>query len=426
MTCDKTKESITTQFVVALTISIALAVFIGSFTNSITPQWDGTQYIQMARYGIIGNKHLVAPYAYRPGTPFLAHIASRVFSISVENAFRAIGWVSVVLFSVSVFTLSRHFAKNLTQALITVAIIGLSFQHIKYPLFFYSLVDVVAYPLIIISIWLLITERPLACLLVSSVGCLFKEFLAIPLLLVTLEFAAAFWKVRTTQNVARLLLAIAIGLSVILIPRVCIPVVSTYQFIDPINDVQSLKHIYLAPTDKWRWFNIVYSLIGYWLPSLLLLTTHRLNRMWSDLKELGLQATALIYLTLVLVLTLYGGSNIVLFVSYSVPIQVIILTLILRQGASAAECIYVLAAMLLFNKTLLPIPRPDLMAPGVTVSQAVNTFVDFYGGWSSRVNMSTVSRLFQAIALIGGATCIRHLSLNHGNKELVDVDGNHR
>lgn len=386
------------QYLYAFLIAIALVLLIDACTNSMPPVWDGKYYVDMARSGISGNPNLVAPFAYRPGMPFVSHAVANFFSISIEDSFRIVVRISAILFLMSIFMLSRSFTMDYRHALLPMVILGLSWQHIKFPFFFYSLVDVAAYPLIVIAFWALITKRLRLCLFVSSAGLLFKEFLAIPWLLLVLQLVYTYWCSRSRRDLIFLAVSVGVGMTMILIPRLYIPIVKTHQFVDPINGIETLKVLLNAPLDEGRIFNIIYATAGYWLPTLLLLSRSRFNAMRADLVELKMLPTMLVYFLLVTLLAMYGGINISIFVSYSVAIQAFVLALIFRHGVSVVEVIFVIAVMIVYNKTMLHIPLP---------SNGFSDYIDFYGGFASRVNMATVKRFLELAMYVAIAASMR-------------------
>ena len=392
------------QYCLALCAALALAVFVGIFTHATPPKWDGQSYVDMARVGITGNPNLQAPFAYRPAVPLLAGELSKRLSITVEESFRLIGRVAAVLFSLAVFALSQRFARRPADAFVVVVLVGLLYQHLKYPLFFYTLIDVAAFPLIIMAFLLLVSRRLPAALAVSSVGVLFKEFLAIPLLLVILQYADAWRRDRSAGNFLKALSAAVVGAAAVLLPRTLIHVSSTAQWLDPLNDIGTLQQLYRMPADPLRWVNILYNECGYWLPTLLLLTRERLAKVWQDLEALNLKAIFAGFFALDFVLTMYGGTNTFIFASYAVPLQVVILTLLLRRGVPWTEIVFAVAALLLFNRIFWPIPLPDPVQPDIAGSEP---FIDFYAGWASRVTVSTLTRTVEMMALLGGAFMLR-------------------
>lgn len=382
-------------------IAILLVVLIDLFTNAISPHWDALNYLDMARSGIIGNDNLVAPFAYRPGMPFLSRAVSELFSVSIEQGFQIVAYIAAIGLLISTFLLARSFTDDFGQAIIPVVIVGLSFAHIKVPLFFYTFVDISAYPLMVIAFWALVKKRYVLCLIVSSIGLLFKEFLVIPLLLLIVQFARLYEHDRSRRTLLYLLIIIGIGASVILIPRLCIPVQDSYQEIDPINKPRTLAKLLDNPLDELRNINIFYAIMSYWLPSLLLLTTDRFKTIWFELKELkGLIA---IYLGVDLLLTMYGGSSLPIFVAYSVPVQIVILAILLKHGVHLGELALVLVVMLMYNKILLNIPLPE---------ENLDAYIDFYGGYASRVNITTLVRfieMFIYILISKGLRTIIHI-----------------
>ena len=386
------------HYLYALLIAISLVCFIQANTNSMPPAWDALCYVDMARSGVIGNPNLIASYAYRPGMPFVSRVVSHVLSVSIEDGFRIVTWISIVGFLLSIFTLSRCFTADYRLALVPMVILAFSFAHVKFPLFFYTLVDVAAYPFIVVAFWALITNRLNLCLLVSTVGLLFKEFLAIPLFLLILRLGGTFWVSRSRRDFVRLAVAVGVGLGVILIPRLCIHVVISFQYIDPINNPTTLKRLYTAWFIKGRYFNILYVAVSYWLPTLLLLTRSRCHKVWADLRASSLLAMSGVYLFLILLLTMYGGTNIFIFLTYAAPIQAVVLALLLRNGVGKAEIAYVIIVTFIYNKIMLNIPTAQTNIVG---------YLDFYGGWDTRVTLSTLLRLVEVGVYVAFAAGMR-------------------
>jgi hypothetical protein len=388
------------QYAYALLIAIALVCMVAARTNSTPPQYEARQYVDMAQNGIIGNPNLVSPMAYRPGMPLASRVAAGVFAVSVENGFRIVGWIACIGFLISVFTLARNFTVDYRHALVTMVILGLCFAHIKFPLFFYTLVDVPAYPLMVMSFWALITRRFNLCLLISSGGLLFfKEFLAIPLFLVILHFGWVFWRDRTRYNLVHLVVALGIGMGVVLIPRLCIPISRSGEFVNPV-DLRTLGNFFFATLDDKRLYDVMFAVASYWLPTVLLLTPSRFNKVWADLRGRNLWMMS-IHLFLVLLLTVYGGNNTFIYVAYSVAVQVVVLALLFRCGVGIAEGIYVVMVMLLYNKILLHIPLPG---------EAFDAYIDFYGGWAPRATVPTLMRFIEMGGFVILAMCGRAIA----------------
>jgi hypothetical protein len=90
-------------------------------------------------------------------------------------------------------------------------------------------------------------------------------------------------------------------------------------------------------------------------------------------------------------LALYGGTNINLFVSYTLPIQVIVLANLRRQEVRPWEWAMLFFALFVFNRIAVDIPSP------VAGREAFDRYVDFYAGWSDR----TVTTGWRALELLG-------------------------
>lgn len=380
----KRKPSILFQYLLAFVIAVAFVTLVALRTNTMKPQSDGREYIEMGRYGIFNNPNLIAPFAYRPGMPYLSAGMSALFGVDIKLGFRIAGWVSMVALLMGIYAISREFISDHRKALLPMLILGLSFYHIKFPLFFYSLVDVAAYPLIVFSFWAFIKKKYWLCLVLTSVGVLFKEFLAIPLLLLMIQVGILYFKEKSGKNLFRFLLTVFVGGAAILLPRLLLPVSSTEQFVDPLNDLSTLTNLVTAPFDEMRVFNVFFALLSYWLPTWLLLTRGRGVKILDELKQRGILLWCVAFLLLDLGLTFYGGTNIPIFISYSVPIQTIVLALLVREGPGLVEYIFTFLVMLMYNKILFLIPDPTV---------DIELFITYYGGWSNRVDPRTFVRL---------------------------------
>jgi len=371
----------------ALAVAVLIVAGIAFFTNSMAPKWDSDSYMDMARLGVFGNDHLVAPFAYSPGMPYLVHVVSGIFSISLEQGFVWVTRFAAVLFLFAAFLLVRCFTPSTGKAMLPMLFVGISCMHVKVPLFCPAAVDVAAFPIMVLAVWAFVKRRLWFCFWVSILGLFFKEFLAIPLLLTLLELA---WVYQGSPNRKSLLLlgsGTLLALGAILVPRLGLHVVATYQEIDPVHRPRSLGRLILDPLNVRRDINIVLDAFSYWLPSLLLLTPDR----WRNVRQsLMLQKTFILgFLALNFLLVMYGGTNILIFMSYSVPVQLMVLGILLGMKIHPAEWALALICLLLYNRTFWAIPLPD---------KNFDAFIDFYEGWASRVNLSTL-RHFLEIAL---------------------------
>jgi len=100
---------------------------------------------------------------------------------------------------------------------------------------------------------------------------------------------------------------------------------------------------------------------------------------------------------------MYGGSSLPIFVAYSVAVQIVILSILLKHGVHPVELVFVLVVMLMYNKILLNIPLPE---------RSIDAYIDFYGGYASRVNITTLVRfleMFIYILISKGLRTIIHI-----------------
>lgn len=389
-------------YLYAFLVAVALTGLVKARTNSIAPAWDALSYLDVAKSGIIGNPNVTAPFAYRPGMPFLSRWASQACRVPLERGFQIVGGVCILAFLMGVFALARCFVPDYRLALAVMVVLGFTFAHVKFPLFFPTMIDVAAYPLIVFAFWALVTDRPILCLVISCVGLFFKEFLAIPWVLLVLQLGWRYRAGRKRRDFIRIAVALAAGLSVILLPRLVIHVPSSSQYIDPINDYANFwKRLFTPWFLEPRLFNVMYVVVSYWLPALVLFTRSRFDKLWADLRARNLLGITAAYLSLILILTMYGGTNIFVFISYCAPILIIVLALLLQYEVGMTEIVYAILVTFMYNKIMLNItiaPQPDY-----------DGYTDFYGGWQSRVPLTSVMRFIEATVFIVLAQCVRGL-----------------
>jgi hypothetical protein len=328
--------------------------------------------------------------------PRLSRLAADALGVPIEQGFRLVGWAACVALLVLVYGLARQFGASHRQSLFAMLIVGASAAHTKFPLFFPTLVDVAAYPFMVAAMWALLTNRLVACVVIAGVGVFFKEFLAIPLAIAVARMGLDFLRAPSPRAGLRTVAAALAAAAAIIWPRAATVVAGTAQYVDPVNDPSTLARLLHAPLDGARVFNIAYSMAHYWLPVLMLMTADRLE---GVRQALGRDHRSILawYVGLVLVLTMYGGTNVGIFVSYTVAAQVVMLALVLRQGVGVAEAALVLTATVLFNKLLLHLPSP----------YDTEAYLDFFGGYDSRVTMASGVRVASMFAAVGSAWLLR-------------------
>jgi hypothetical protein len=376
------------ELLAVLALSVAWVVALSWLTNTTPPKWDALHYVGMARNGILDNPQLDARFAYRPAVPVLARLVADAFDLRVEQGFQVLGYLGLVGLLTGTFALARCFTGSFRRALLPVAAVGLTGTYGKHPLFFYTLIDIEAFALSVLAIWLLVSGRWWWCFLVSCVGLLFKEWLGVPLALLVFVLVREYWRSRESKYLLRALGAVAIGLTVIVATRLVIPVsvgIAGDRF----------ENLLTPPLNAGRDLNILFSIGSVWLPTLMLMTRQRAARLWQRLGDL--KAVLALYVALVLLLTMYGGTNVIVFVSYSLGVQIIVLAL-LADEVHPLEAALVLCALFVFFRIPWEIPLPEA---------DFDAYIDFYGGWSDRVNGSTGLRAAEIACCVAVAAAAR-------------------
>ena len=76
---------------VVLGVAAGMVAILSATTNERAPHphWDMVAYRDMAANGLIGNKGLVGPFAFRPAAPLIVGAISRHTGLSIADTFRA-------------------------------------------------------------------------------------------------------------------------------------------------------------------------------------------------------------------------------------------------------------------------------------------------------------------------------------------------
>jgi len=384
----------------AIGLALMLIIGVDLLTNTLDTTFfegDFVYYIDMAENGVFDNPALVAPFAYRPLTPFLAGTISNLTGSSIMVGYQVIAWVGAFLTLMSTYLLARSIGRKHISALLTMVVIGFTFYHVKYLLFDVYRPDHLAYGLMSLAFLALLQRRYWLCIGLSAIGALTREFTLVPLAL--LIFQQMWWLVRDrdgrSQAFLRLLVSGLVIVICVVLPRLLIKVESTVIYATLFTpDPTPLETVTLPLTSFRRNLNLIFALLAYSLPILWLGGWKDIKKVWRDLGE----ARALIggYICLVLGLTLIGGTDLARFVTYlHVPLIILVVSL-LDTDTPFLLIIGMIVTLLIFNRIPFPIPQDNY-----------NSFIDFYGAYHDRINPSIITRWQELVVFIFIATGFR-------------------
>lgn len=390
-------------FLTAVLVAAVVVLLVGRFTNRLDPVWDVSYYQDMAANGILGNHHLAAPYAYRPAAPLVIGAVARAGHTSYTDTFRTCAQVMSAVFILVCFVFGRANQGSDRAALFAAVMIALNMYIVKWNVLAGGMVDIYAYPLLLLGFWAVMARRFYVVLLISAAGLFVKEFLLLPLLTQAGMLIYENYRTNLRKLIGPMALTGAVIVICFVLPRVLIPIVETYQALDP-HQPRKLLRLILYPANPKRWFNITFAYLAVWLPALLLFTRSR-GRLVRD--RLYPHRTAIfLFLAFHLLLVMYGGTNIVIFVSYSVPVEILALVILLDcPDLLRWEPFAALAVVILFNREWMSIPLPQY---------GFDRYLNFYGGYAHLVTWRSVWRLAEALAYIVGFWAIRTVAIRRG------------
>jgi hypothetical protein len=397
-------------FLAVFGIAMLVVLAIALRTNRMVPEWDMQCYLDMAANGVIGNRHLVSPFAYSLAVPLIVREIAHLLNLDAALVFHACAWLACIAFVVSCFYFARSAGAALASAVLTGVTLALNFNIVKWALFSGTMLDIYVYPLILLAFWLILRKRFFACLALSGIGLFFKEFMLLPLLtqaaVLMVQTRRKFPLRQWLKNIATpLLVTFLVLVCCFVLPRVLIHVeraVSDYAGvapIDPFRNPASLRRLYSFPANLRRDFNIVFAYFSWWLPALLLLDARRVRLVWDRLRPYRLVCA--LYLGFHFLLVMYGGTNLDIFATYSVPVLVMALVVLLDEGAVQLwEKILMVLLVVVFNRLWMYIPLPQ---------QDLWTYLNFYGGFNDLVTRRSLFRMAELLTYVAGFALLREL-----------------
>jgi hypothetical protein len=368
----------------ALLLALALVLLVDLLTNRIpTPRFDGREYVAIATNGIINSDDVEAPFAYRIGAIAAAAGAARLFNLAPQDGFVVTLYVGVITQMLAVYLLARGLGAAVRPALLIVALVGLSFAHLKFLLFDPYRPDHFAYLFFALAFLWLMQRRYLPMLIIIGVGLLFREFLLVPLALFYGVLLAERQSFSRREWVLWALGGAVVLLIGVVLPRLLIPVTATKQDFDPLNNPDTLQQLTAMPLQWNRNFNLIFATAAYFLPTLRLLAA-ALRPHWR------LYA---LYGGVMFVLLLYGGSDLFRFATYFFAMQTVFLIILLRAGAAPWEIALLLVAQFVFNRIGWEIPFVE----------DLNPYLDFIGGfgYADRITDATLRLVYEFFGWLG-------------------------
>lgn len=384
------------DFLILSFICISLIIAIDYCTSEldiISFSWDFAYYIAMAEHGF-STKPLVSPFVYRYPTPLIARMLSSQFGLSTAMAFKAIAYVGAFLQLSSVFAFVQYITKSQKSAYLAMLVTVLSLSNIKFLQFDVYRPDHLAYALIVLNVYLIVKQRFYLLLIATTISVQFREFALVPLL--------AYWLTLVMEQKWQIIIryffpfAICIIIAVIL-PRTLIPITANGQYVNLSDGLRAILSVLLNIK---RDINVVFCLLAYMLPTLMLLTMSRLRLLMANSAK-EMQYLCLTYSLLVILLSIYGGADITRFVSYLFLPQALLIGFLSEQSTKL-ELYFMLFATFLFNKIAVYEPPKEL-----------NGYLDFYGGYDDRVNWTTGWRLLEMFVFLFISVLIRRYSYSH-------------
>lgn len=379
-----------------LLIAIANILIIDLLTNSVTEiqgvSWDFAHYIDMAENGIRNNANLIAPYAYRPLNPLLAGWLIRILDISTWKAFKLIAYSGAALNLITLYWLLERMGYQFKHIMFVLEIISLQFFQIKFLLFDPFRPDHLVFPLINLAYLSLIANLPILLGGIVSLGLFAREFIIFPLVV----YFADFIKVKG-GNFIKPLMVLLLAAAVFTGIRRFIPVQASEAYFEIYSPRQIIKALANILMDWKRIVNILLCLAGYIMPLLMIFTPTR----WKGaLKELGVYRLWLIVHTIcTLVLAMVGGTDLGRFIVFLyLPTAIILATLLKSGKINQLELLIVLLGMIIFNRIPWNVP-----------TESLNAYIDFYSGYSNRINLQTGLRFLEITGWVFFSQTIRYL-----------------
>jgi hypothetical protein len=386
-------KSKTFQAFFAFILALLVIIIINLLTNRVDQlgghSWDFIYYKDMVQNGFLGNNHLVVPYAYRFLTPLTVSFIMKLTHYDLTKAFKTLSVICMLAQLFGVYLLSRQLKFRFGTSIVLMLVVAFSLFNVKFLLFDPYRPDPLAYPLLLFAMILFLRRQYFGCILISIIGLFVREALILPILICMFYLLKEWLQNRNKPQplIQFGVIAVFTALALVL-PRALIPVHGTQQVLDPINDPKFFKVLFGTWLDLKKWFNLIFNVVAYFLPILLVFTPARWRESWRRIGPL--KPALYIYLAGAFFIIMYGGTDMMRYVTYLFIPLILILGNMLEQGVSYLESGFMLLATFLFNKILFQFPVWDF-----------NAYLDFHGGYDSRITPASYTRWVEWFAYSG-------------------------
>jgi hypothetical protein len=373
----KTKIELDSRWV--FPISILLIFILDLLTNSIDTsrnKWDFVYYIALAKDGFNADP-LASPFAYRFFTPGLVNLLSKT-GLSIESGFRLIAYLGAFAQLTGIFYFVSWATKSTRGAWIALFVTAFSLFNIKFLVFDPFRPDHLAYALILLQTYFAFERKFLPLLLLTLLGATLREFTLIPLL--AYLFMLAREQESHTVAIKQSLVSALFVLPAVVLPRLLIPVTEDFQIVG-LNAAGLLNAIALFFIPSFP-VNFIFSVIAYFLPLLLLANLKDIKSAFQQIRP-DHQNYLIAYISLVLFLSFFGGTDYNRFASFLFIPQILLLGW-LAPKISNSKIAIALICLFIFNRLWMPFPDWDVQA-----------YRNFYGGFALQLNMSTAYRFLE-------------------------------
>jgi hypothetical protein len=323
-----------------------------------------------------------------------------VTGYSVESVFLGATRIIGCMLIFAVWALARSVGSRSLPAAMAAVVAALSFHVLKVPLFWYTLIDIEACLVMVWAMHLLLVGRTRSCLVMACVGVLLKEFLVIPAMLALLAMA---WS-RPRRSIAAIAMGGLLLAFFILLPRLVLPIAKSFQAVDPMHAAGWLHDLgkSFAPA---RWARVGYSMLAFFAPVLMLISKQRLEPLRRMPRARAYIAS--VFLGLLTLLSLLGGSDIPRFAVYALPLQAIGIATLLAdeplpyRRSLLVELAVVAGATFVFNRIWISLPHPTIQ---------LAAFVDAYSGHAASPDARLMQRTWELLATIALGTGLAHVA----------------